>query len=153
MIRHYRKARNLGLEELGTMIGMDPTQLSRIERDERRAPELPMLRLLARALGIDEASEDFKTMWNLAERSRNPGLSDAGAGLLDLSQRLRTASATAPEDPLPVFVGSLAELISRSNEYAISTLAVSITVRSADGSVQRFQVLEGRQKSVKKGKR
>jgi hypothetical protein len=136
------------------MVGIDPTLLSRIERDERRAPELPVLIRLAGALGIADGSAEFSTLWALAERSRNPGVSDAGAGLLELTQRLRTTPTPAPEDPLPVFVGSLAELISRSNEYAITTGAVSITVRSADGMVQRFQVLpEQPQKSRRGAKR
>ena len=46
----------------------------------------------------------------------------------------------------------LAEMVARATERAIFTDAVSITVKSADGAVQKYQVLEGRT-LVKKGRK
>ena len=48
----------------------------------------------------------------------------------------------------PVFCGTLAEMVARPAERAISTRATAITVKSGDGGVPKFQVLLG-QNSVK----
>jgi hypothetical protein len=48
----------------------------------------------------------------------------------------------------PVFCGTLAEMVARAAERAISTGATAITVKGGDGAVQKYQVLEG-QKSAK----
>jgi transcriptional regulator with XRE-family HTH domain len=144
LVRMWRAARNLGLVELANRVGIDPTLLSRIERGQRLPPELPVLERLAKALGIDAASDDYRDMLAAAERGRNPELTYA-LGLLGVGSRV-------PEEGPPIFCGSLAEMVAKATEQAITTEATSITVKSADGAVQKFQVLPG-QKSGKKGRR
>jgi transcriptional regulator with XRE-family HTH domain len=151
ILRHWRNARGLGLVDVANQVGIDPTLLSRIETDKRYPPELPVLVKLAKVLSIDEGSEDFDALLMAADRASNPALHD-------MASAMRGGKAWNPFAPdlmnelPPVFCGTLAEMVARATERAISTGAVSITVKSEDGAVQKFQVLEG-QKLVKKRRR
>jgi DNA-binding XRE family transcriptional regulator len=50
-IRHFRTARSMTLDELGTAVGTSPSQLSLVENGHRE-PRLSLLQAIAGALGI-----------------------------------------------------------------------------------------------------
>ena len=158
-LREMRETRGVSLRGLARSSGIDVGALSKIETGIRQAPALESLLRLASALGVQQGSAEFKELLSasIAERegeTTSTTARTAGDALMDLVRSVSAArsdqqTATA-ETPLavPVFVNTLAELIARSNEYAISSGAVAVTVMGGDGAVRRFQMLEG-QKSVK----
>jgi transcriptional regulator with XRE-family HTH domain len=156
IIRHWRKARKLGIVEVANAVGIDPGLLSRIETGKRLPPELPVLVRLAKVLGVPEASDDFAELLTAADRGRNPEL-HAMASAMRGGKPWNPFAADLMNELPPVFCRTLAEMVARATERAITTSAVSITVKSADGAVQKYQVLEGRksdkQKSVKQRRR
>jgi len=53
-VRQLRQAKNLGLREFAKQVGISPTYLSKIERDEFNPPAEEKVRAIAKALGQDE---------------------------------------------------------------------------------------------------
>jgi transcriptional regulator with XRE-family HTH domain len=140
LLRTLRRARKLGLVELGHAVDMDHSLLSRIERGERLPPDIPGLLRLAQALGVPESSDQFADMLALADQARNPALHNMALKMRG-GAPWNPFSADLMNEAPPVQVASLAELVSRATEYAITNEATSITIRSASGAVQKFQVL------------
>ena len=151
VLRHWRNARRLGLVEVANKVGIDATLLSRIETGKRYPPELPVLVRLAKALGIDEKSDDFAALLAAADRARNPALHEMASAMRG-GKAWNPFSTDLMNELPPVFCGTLAEMVARATERAITAGAVSITVKSEDGAVQKFQVLPP-QKSSKGAKR
>jgi transcriptional regulator with XRE-family HTH domain len=152
LLRTLRRARKLGLVELGHAVDMDHSLLSRIERGERLPPDIPGLLRLAQALGVPESSDQFADMLALADQARNPALHNMALKMRGGAPWNPFGADLMNEAP-PVQVASLAELVSRATEYAIATSAVSITVKSNDGAVQKFQVLhEPKSNPARKGR-
>jgi transcriptional regulator with XRE-family HTH domain len=151
LLRHIRKQRGMTLAQVSDASGIDQATISKMELGDRLPPELHTLVKISTALEIPEGSEGFKTLLTLAldERAEEQAGDEASGAILNLMR-----SDCEPDVPavLPVFVNSIAELIARSNEYAISSGATVVTVTSGDGVVKRFQVLSG-QKSVKQRRR
>jgi transcriptional regulator with XRE-family HTH domain len=52
-IRREREAREIGLREMAKKIGVSPTYLSKVERDEFPAPAEDKIAAIARILGLD----------------------------------------------------------------------------------------------------
>lgn len=52
-IRREREAREIGLREMAKIIGVSPTYLSKIERDEFAAPAEDKVKAIAKILGCD----------------------------------------------------------------------------------------------------
>ena len=150
IVRHWRKARKLGIVEVAKAVGIDSGLLSRIETGKRYPPEIPVLVRISKALGIDEGSDDFAQLLAAADRARNPEL-HAMALAMRGGKPWNPFSADLMNELPPVFCETLAELVARATQHAISTGAVSVIVKSKDGAVQKFQLLEG-QKSVKRRK-
>ncbi len=150
LVRTWRHARKLGIVEVAKAMGIDSGLLSRIETGKRYPPEIPALTRLAKVLGIDEQSDDFAALLAAADRARNPALHDLATAMRG-GKAWNPFSADMMNELPPVFCETLAEMAARATERAISRAAVSITVKSADGAVQKYQVLEG-QKSVKRRK-
>jgi transcriptional regulator with XRE-family HTH domain len=157
-LREMRETRGVSLRGLARSSGIDVGALSKIETGIRQAPALESLLRIASALGVQQASAEFKELLSasIAERegeTTSTNARTAGDALMDLVRSVSAArsdqTATA-ETPLAVrvFVNTLAELVARSNEYAISSGATTVVVTGGDGTVRRFQVLEG-QESVK----
>jgi HTH-type transcriptional regulator, competence development regulator len=53
LVRHEREAREIGLREMAKMIGVSPTYLSKIERDEFDPPAEEKVRKIAEIIGRD----------------------------------------------------------------------------------------------------
>jgi transcriptional regulator with XRE-family HTH domain len=162
-VREIRESRGMTLRALARSSGIDVGALSKIETGIRQAPALESLLRITAALGVHQGSAEFKDLLSasIAERegeTRSTSARTPGDALLDLVRSVSAASATRSDQraigdtplevPLPVPVSTLAELIARSNEYAISSGAVKVTVTGGDGAVKSFQVLSG-QKSTK----
>jgi transcriptional regulator with XRE-family HTH domain len=52
-VRREREAKEIGLREMAKMIGVSPTYLSKVERDEFKAPTEDKVRTIARIIGCD----------------------------------------------------------------------------------------------------
>src|SRR5471032_1825382 len=52
-IRREREAKEIGLREMAKMIGVSPTYLSKVERDEFKAPAEDKVRAIAKIIGCD----------------------------------------------------------------------------------------------------
>ena len=53
-VRRAREAKEIGLREMAKMIGVSPTYLSKVERDEFKAPAEDKVRAIARIIGADD---------------------------------------------------------------------------------------------------
>jgi transcriptional regulator with XRE-family HTH domain len=52
-VRRLREAQKIGLRKFAQMVGMSPTYLSKVERDEFKPPTEEKVRAIAEALGQD----------------------------------------------------------------------------------------------------
>jgi transcriptional regulator with XRE-family HTH domain len=52
-VRHEREARDIGSREMAKMIGVSPTYLSKIERDEFPPPAEDKVKAIAKIIGCD----------------------------------------------------------------------------------------------------
>ena len=52
-VRREREAKEIGLREMAKMIGVSPTYLSKVERDEFKAPAEDKVRAIAEIIGCD----------------------------------------------------------------------------------------------------
>ena len=52
-VRGAREAKDIGLREMAKMIGVSPTYLSKVERDEFAPPAEDKVKAIARVLGCD----------------------------------------------------------------------------------------------------
>lgn len=157
-LREIRESRGISLRGIARASGIDVAALSKIETGIRQAPALESVLRIMAALGVQQGSGEFKDLLSasIAERegeTRSTSARTAGDALMDLVRSVSAATSTQRAEttsvlPVPVFVNTIAELIARSNEYAIGSGAVAVTVTGGDGVVKSFQMLEG-QKSVK----
>ena len=53
LVRREREAREIGLREMAKMIGVSPTYLSKVERDEFRPPAEDKVTAIAKIIGHD----------------------------------------------------------------------------------------------------
>ena len=53
LVRREREAREIGLREMAKMIGVSPTYLSKVERDEFRPPAEDKVKAIAQIIGRD----------------------------------------------------------------------------------------------------
>jgi transcriptional regulator with XRE-family HTH domain len=149
MIRGLRKARNLGLVELAKASGFDPGLLSRIETGKRYPPDIPGLLRLAKALGVPETSDQFGELLAAADRAKNPALHDMALAMGG-GETWNPFSADLMNEEPPVFCESLAELVSKATERAITGDAEEITVKSSSGAIQKFRLLWDAEKDKKR---
>jgi transcriptional regulator with XRE-family HTH domain len=52
-VRRHREAKEIGLREMAKMIGVSPTYLSKVEREEFGAPVEEKVRAIAKIIGCD----------------------------------------------------------------------------------------------------
>jgi transcriptional regulator with XRE-family HTH domain len=149
LIRSLRKAKNLGLVELAKASGFDPGLLSRIETGKRLPPDIPGLLSLAKALGIPEESHQFGVLLVAADRDRNPALHEMAVAMHG-TEVWNPFSADMMNEEEQVFCNTFAELVSKAIEKAIRTNAEEISVRSASGAIQKFQLIWEQRKSRKR---
>ena len=67
-VRRERKAKEIGLREMAKMIGVSPTYLSKIERDEFPPPAEDKVRKIATIIGCDA---DDVQIWFLIKMHMN----------------------------------------------------------------------------------
>jgi HTH-type transcriptional regulator, competence development regulator len=58
LIRREREAREIGLREMAKMIGVSPTYLSKVERDEFAPPVEDKVRAIAKIIECDAMTAD-----------------------------------------------------------------------------------------------
>lgn len=92
-IRREREAREIGLREMAKKIGVSPTYMSKVERDEFSPPTEGKVRSIAEILGCDPDEL-------LAMAGRMPSdLADIiKRQPVEMSALLRTANGLSPED-------------------------------------------------------
>ena len=139
LLRRIRSGRKLGLADVAKVSDIDPALLSKIETGKRLPPELPTLLRLTQALDIPEESEQFAELLSLTDQARNPELHA-------MAEKMRGGKSWNPfADPMhkdaPIFCSTRAELVAKVTEYSITNNPVLITVRTASGTTQRFEVL------------
>jgi HTH-type transcriptional regulator, competence development regulator len=54
VVRQAREAKEIGLREMARMIGVSPTYMSKVERDEFPPPAEDKVRAIAKIIGTDE---------------------------------------------------------------------------------------------------
>jgi transcriptional regulator with XRE-family HTH domain len=130
-LRALRTARGMGLVELAHAAGIDPGLLSRIERGQRNAPNLLMIRRIVKPLGVDQDSAEFRDLY--AFTGRRIMTSD------ELWQVIREES----QDPPPVVrCETLAEMLGAVVEHAIHAGATQVVVQDREGVLKLFKVPE-----------
>ena len=149
LIRRIRTGRKLGLNAVAHTSGIDPALLSKIETGKRLPPDLPGLLRLADTLGIPEDSDQFAEILAAADRARNLALHEMASKMRG-GRPWNPFSADLMNEQPPVFCNTRAELISRATEHAITTNAISITMKSESGTIQKFQVLHERSSQARK---
>jgi transcriptional regulator with XRE-family HTH domain len=92
-IRRHRKTKEIGLREMAKMIGVSPTYLSKVERDEFPPPAENKVRSIAQILGCD--ADDL-----LARAGRvSSDITDIIKGQpVELAALLRTAKGLSAEE-------------------------------------------------------
>jgi transcriptional regulator with XRE-family HTH domain len=92
-IRARREAKEIGLREMAKMIGVSPTYMSKVERDEFSPPAEDKVRLIAQVIGcdVDELlARAGKVASDLSEIiKRNP---------VELAALLRTTNGLSADD-------------------------------------------------------
>jgi transcriptional regulator with XRE-family HTH domain len=136
------------LVELAKASGFDPGLLSKIETGKRHPPDIPGLLRLAKALGVPEESGQFAELLAAADRAKNPALHEMALAMRG-GEVWNPFSADLMNEEPPVFCESLAELVSKATERAITSNAEEITVKSSSGAIQKFRLLW----NAKKGKK
>src|ERR1700720_2401283 len=126
-LREIRESRGMTLRGLARSSGIDVGALSKIETGVRQAPALESVLRIASALGVQQGSAEFRELLSasIAEREGeniSRSTRTAGDALLDLVRSVSAATSAQSVDTAvsPVPVSTLAELIARSNEYAIN---------------------------------
>ena len=119
-VRHFRRQRDLTLEQLGKAVGLAGSQLSLIENG-RREPRLSQLESVANALGVDlaqlltEEAPDPRAALEIELERSQQGALYTGLGLPRVP-----VSRALPQEVLESLVGLHRELLRRATE-AIAT--------------------------------
>jgi len=100
---------------------------------------LPTLLRLTHALDIPDESDRFAELLDLTDEARNPAL-HAMAAKMGGGKLWNPFADPMREDP-PIFCSTVAELVAKVAEYAITNPPVMITVRTVSGTTQKFEVL------------
>ena len=93
LLKKRRKAKKVSLAELGRYCGIDGPYLSRMERGERKPPEIvPYVVAICERLGLQPKSAEFSDLVAAAQRERFPQSKDASqkAGILVTLGHART---------------------------------------------------------------
>ena len=92
-IRRERKAREIGLREMAKMIGVSPTYLSKVERDEIAPPTERNVRLIAQIIGCN--ADELLAM---ANRMPSELAKIIKQHPVEMSMLLRTANGLSAQD-------------------------------------------------------
>ena len=93
LVRREREAKEIGLREMAKMIGVSPTYLSKVERDEFPPPTEDRVKDIAKAIGYD-ADE----LLALAGRVASDLSNIIKQHPRELAALLRTTKGLTPED-------------------------------------------------------
>lgn len=143
LVRRKRRALEMSLEELAKHCKLDAASLSRIEQGQRKPPEMPRLIWIAEKLGIPLESPEFAVFLEAADRDRNPELHW-------MAKKMRGGSLWNPfaiPEEKTVVCESLAELVSKAAEKAITSDSAEIVVRSSEGQRTIFRLAQEGEKS------
>ena len=92
-VRRHREATGLGLRETAKMIGVSPTYLSKVERDEFSPPAEDKVKAIAEIIGCDPDA-----LLALAGRVSSDLADIIKAHPVEMSALLRTARSLNPQD-------------------------------------------------------
>ena len=92
-VRRERVACEIGLREMAKMIGVSPTYLSKVERDEFRAPTEEKVRAIAKIINCDP-----ETLLAMADRVSTDLADIIKRRPVEMSRLLRTADSLTSSD-------------------------------------------------------
>jgi transcriptional regulator with XRE-family HTH domain len=93
LVRREREAKEIGLREMAKMIGVSPTYLSKIERDEFLPPAEDKVKAIAKIIG-----RDADALLALADRVSSDITEIIKRQPVELGALLRTAKGLKAED-------------------------------------------------------
>jgi transcriptional regulator with XRE-family HTH domain len=126
------------LTELSAASGIDAGNLSRIERGERKAPSLPRLLGILKALGIVETSPEWHELLGAAAKDRFETLNYGRFTYLGWENPLHGLPAHDAEPRQFTLTEAAMEIGRISASHGVK----KITVKSADGSEWFFPIRE-----------
>ena len=138
LLKALRHRKGITLTELATACGLDGGNLSRIERGERKAPNLPRLLGILKGLDIEEGSNEWHELLGAAAKDRFETLKRGRYTYLGWENPLH--GLPAPETEPREF--SLTEAAMEIGRISASRGVKKITVKSADGSQWFFPIRE-----------
>jgi transcriptional regulator with XRE-family HTH domain len=136
LLKSLRRRKKITLAELAAACGNDGGNLSRIERGERKAPDLPHLVAILQALGIEEGAQEWHELVGAAAKARFETLAHGGFTYLGFESPLH--GLPAPDAEPHQF--SLTEAAVEIGRISSSHRVKEITLKSADGSEWFFPI-------------
>lgn len=138
LLKSLRRRKPMTLTELSAASEIDAGNLSRIERGERKAPNLPRLVAILKALGIAESSPEWHEALGAAAKDRFETLRHGRFTYLGWENPLHGLPA---QDAKPRQF-TLTEAAMEIGRISASHGVKKITVKSADGSEWFFPIRE-----------
>ncbi len=138
LLKSLRRRKPMTLTELSEASGIDAGNLSRIERGERKAPSLPRLLGILKALGIEEGSPEWHQSLGAAAKDRFETLKHGRFTYLGWENPLHGLQAHDAEPRQFTLTEAAVEI----GRISASQGVKKITVKSADGSEWYFPIQE-----------
>ena len=138
LLKALRRRKHITLAALSAAAGIDAGNLSRMERGQRKASNLPRLVAILKALGIEEGSPEWHELLGAAAKDRFETLKYGRFTYLGWENPLHGLPA---HDVEPRQFG-LTEAAFEIGRISASHGVKKITVKSADGSEWFFPIRE-----------
>jgi transcriptional regulator with XRE-family HTH domain len=138
LLKSLRRRKPMTLTELSAASGIDAGNLSRIERGERKAPNLSRLVAILKALGIAESSVEWHESLGEAAKDRFETLKYGRFTYLGWGNTLHGLPAHDAEPRQFTLTEAAMEIGRISASHGVK----KITVKSADGSEWYFPIGE-----------
>jgi transcriptional regulator with XRE-family HTH domain len=138
LLKSLRRRKPMTLTELAAASDIDAGNLSRIERGERKPPNLPRLVAILKALGIAESSPEWHESLGAAAKDRFETLKYGRFTYLGWENTLHGLQAHEAEPRQFTLTEAAMEIGRISASHGIK----KITVKTADGSEWYFSIGE-----------
>jgi transcriptional regulator with XRE-family HTH domain len=140
LLRAHRDRLGITLTDFAARCQIDAGNLSKIERGERKPPELPHLVRITGALSIPRDSPGWHELMAAAARDRFETLSIEGYTYLGFANPLHGL----PEEPRAQREVTLTEAAVEIGKISESLGVEKITVKASDGSEFSFYIRKGK---------
>ena len=140
LLRAHRERLGITLTDFADRSRIDAGNLSRIERGERKPPELPHLVRMTEVLNIPKESPSWHAFMAAAARDRFETLSFEGYTYLGFANPLHGL----PEEPQAQHEVTLTEAAVEIGKISASLGVEKITVKASDGSEFSFYIGKGK---------